>query len=552
MHRLVWPLLLLFFSCTQKKDAEKSSFPPNILWIVAEDLSPVIPSFGDSTITTPNLSRLASEGICYDRMFSPSGVCSPSRAAIATGMYPIHIGANHMRTGPWFPGIPQAFIDQYASRAMPPGINPYEALPPAGVRMFTEYLREAGYYCTNNAKEDYQFKKTLMAWDESGGEAHWRKRSPNQPFFSVFNLGVTHESQIWEKAEDSLWTSLNLEVPIPPYLPDTDSSRIDVRRMYSNIMEMDFQVGEILSQIEEDGLLDNTIIFWYTDHGGPLPRQKRLVYDSGLKVPMIIRFPGSDDDGTRNGQLISFIDLAPTVLSLAGIRPPDIMQGRAFLGQHAEDMDRQYIHAAGDRFDESREDPIRAVRDKRFKYIRYYDTLSPMFYPVGYRDQMPIMRELYRLKEENSLTQEQALWFRDIKPKEELFDTENDPHELSSLIGDSQFDSVRTRLSGELDRWLSSINDLNMLPEKELIEQFWPNGEQPVTAPPVIQLNEQNKVIITCETDGATIGYQVYDKQENLNVWKIYTKPLQLGENERVVAVADRIGYVPSPMVFQD
>ena len=373
-------LILVIYSCTEKTKT-KSSNQPNVLWIVAEDLSPVIPSFGDSTIETPNLSRLASEGVCFDRVFSPSGVCAPSRAAIATGMYPIHIGANHMRTGPWFANVPQQFIDSYHMRSMPKGLRAYEAIAPPEVKMMSETLRSNGYYCTNNSKEDYQFRKTLMAWDESSRNAHWRNREEGQPFFSIFNINVTHESQIWAKAQDSLWVPKDLEVSIPPYLPDTDSAYIDVRRMYSNILEMDKRVGEILQELEEDGLMENTIIFWYSDHGGPLPRQKRLTYDSGLKVPMIVRFPDNYRAGERDDQLISFIDFAPTVLSLCGIDPGTHLDGQAFLGDYRHPTKRKYIHAASDRFDETPADRIRAVRNEQYKLIKYFDPNKPMFFP---------------------------------------------------------------------------------------------------------------------------------------------------------------------------
>ncbi len=278
---LVSLLFIIVCSACNAPTTSSSAFPyerPNILWLVAEDLSPYIPAFGDSTVHTPNLSRLAAEGIRFTNCFSVSGVCAPSRAALATGMYPNRIGATHMRnTG--------------NIKYLPEGIVPYEANPPAEVKMHSEYLRRAGYYCTNNAKEDYQFKKTLTAWDESSPRAHWRNRKAGEPFFAIFNFGVTHESRIWVKAEDSLWVDADLDVPVPPYLPDNEVGQRDMRRMYSNIMEMDQQVGEILSQLEADGLMENTIIFWYGDHGGPLPRQKRLLYDSGIEVPLIVRYP---------------------------------------------------------------------------------------------------------------------------------------------------------------------------------------------------------------------------------------------------------------------
>ena len=339
MVKYLFLAAVIFCSACSSPTSTKDENPrPNILWLVAEDLSPYLAAFGDSTVVTPNISRLAAEGIRYINAFSVSGVCAPSRAALATGMYPTRIGATHMRT-------------MGNIKFLPEGIVPYEAMPSADVKMHSEYLRRAGYYCSNNPKEDYQFNKTLTAWDESSREAHWRNKKEGQPFFAIFNFQVCHESQIWRRAEDSLWVDADLEVPIPPYLPDNEVGQRDMRRMYSNILEMDHQVGEILRQLEEDGYLDNTIIFWYGDHGGPLPRQKRLLYESGVKVPLIIRYPDKARAGEIDDRLVSFIDFKPTILSLAGIEPPAYLDGRAFAGEFEAPSKRKYIHGAADRFD---------------------------------------------------------------------------------------------------------------------------------------------------------------------------------------------------------
>ena len=535
-------LFLFLYSCSHNLETRSR---PNIVWIVAEDLSPVIPSFGDSTIVTANLSRLAKDGICYDRVFSPSGVCSPSRAAIATGMYPTHIGANHMRTGPWFPGVPESFIQQYAKNAMPAGLTPYETVPASEIRMVSELLRADGYYCTNNSKEDYQFRKSPMAWDESSRNAHWRGRAQEQPFFSVFNINVTHESQIWAKASDSLWIDSTMKIPVPPYLPNTSKAKKDVRRMYSNIKEMDNRVGKIIDELEDEHLLEDTYIFWYTDHGGPLPRQKRLLYDSGIRVPMIIRLPGKKHASSRDDQLISFIDFAPTILSIAGVKPPDYMDGRAFLGEYAANKKRDFIHAAADRFDESPVDRIRAVRNERFKLIKYFDQELPMFLHVRYRDQMGIMQELHRLREVGQLTMDQALWFRESKPEYELFDLENDPHELHNLYRIEDYADIQKDLTTELNRWLGSFEDLNMIPEEELVERFWPGGQQPVTETPLITRSDSN-ISLSCRTKGASIGYQIVTESDSISTWQVYSKPLQLGENQTLRVIAHRIGFKTS------
>jgi N-sulfoglucosamine sulfohydrolase len=507
---------------------------PNILWLVAEDLSPFLPFYGDHTIETPHLSRLASEGVCFDYFYTPAPVCAPARASIAMGMYPTRIAAGHMRTGGQ---------QQY----LPQGLQPYEAMPPAGSRMMSEWLRMEGYYCTNNAKEDYQFNKTPTAWDESSNQAHWRNRQPGQPFFAVFNFGVTHESQIWVKENDPWQIDSTLQVPVPPYLPDTKVGQRDIRRMYSNIAEMDRQVGEILRQLEEDGLLDSTVILWYSDHGGPLPRQKRMLYDSGLKAPMIVRFPGKQYAGNRDSRLVSFLDLAPSVLSLAGIPPKDYMDGRDVLGNHQPSAERKYLHAAADRFD-AETDCNRAVRDKRYKYIRYYYPEKPMFLHSAYRDQQPLMRELYRLRDIDSLTDAQKLWFRAQKPPFEFFDVENDPHELNNLADNPDYAGKIQELSDEMDRWLEDIDDTGIIPEAELLAKLWPGGTQPVTGNPEVIMVE-NQVTIRCATEGASIGYKLMNDGVEPAAWQVYTGPFETKGNQQIKVVAHRLGYLRSEEV---
>lgn len=523
-------------------------YRPNIVWIVAEDMSPTIPSFGDSTIITPNLSRLAAEGIRYTHVFSPSGVCAPSRAAIATGMYQNHIGAHHMRTGPWY--MPQQLPLSEATlgnarRSMPPGILPYEAVPPAKVKMHSEYLRRTGYYCSNNAKHDYQFQAPVTAWDESSNQAHWRGRKPGQPFFAIFNLGVTHESQIWARAEDSLWVDQDLKVSVPPYLPDNEIGRQDVRRMYSNIKIMDQQVGDLLAELEADGLLDSTIIFWYTDHGGPLPRQKRLLYDSGLRLPLIVRFPDKRNAGEIDDQLVSFIDFKPTILSLAGIEPPGYVDGRAFLGQYANTPTRQYIHGAADRFDEQY-DMIRAVRDHKFKYLRNFFPEKSYYIPVAYREQMPVMQELLRMRDAGELNEYQAQWFRAKKDPEELFDTENDPFELHNLAADPEYADKLAELREECDRWMEAIDDKGLISEPEFIESIWPGKQRPETAAPEVKV-ANNLMAISCSTEGASLGYQIVSPGKTTGkVWAVYQEPFSIQSGDTLKVIAHRIGYLPN------
>jgi len=547
----------LMTSCSQTNEEKK----PNIIWLVAEDLSPYLPSFGDSTIATPNLSRLAAEGVCYPNVFDISGVCSPSRAALATGMYPSSIGAHHMRT----------LSQQPEAREM--GLIDYECVPPTDVKMVSEIMRENGYYCTNNAKEDYQFHPSKMAWDESSMYAHWRNRPEGNPFFSIFNFGITHESAIWspfrngvfdldifppdrksdwrEKidrtTEKPLWVSENLDVKIPPYLPQTDLVRKDICKMYSNIIEMDRQVGLLLKQLEEDGLLENTIIVWYGDNGGPLPRQKRLVYDSGIKIPMIIRYPGKENAGIVDSQMISFVDFAPTLLSMAGIRPPGYIQGQTFTGKFKSPEERKYVYAAADRFDECY-DMIRAVRDKRYKYLRNFQPEKPYYLPVAYREQMATMKELLRLRDEGGLNEIQMQWFRSEKPEEELFDTEKDPHEINNLATDPAYAEKLTELSKECDRWMLEIGDKGFIPEVELIAQFWPGMIQPVTAMPEVTIANE-EMIVSCSTEGASLGYKLSADKEPWKGWRIYKNPVVIPQGDTVKVIAHRIGFKPAQVV---
>ncbi|AWW32851.1 sulfatase [Echinicola strongylocentroti] len=534
---------------------------PNILWLVTEDMGPYIAPFGDSTAYTPNLNRLANEGVRYPNLYSTSGVCAPSRAAIATGMYPSSIGANHMRT---------------SSYTEITGLPKYEAVPGADVKMISELLRTQGYYCTNNYKEDYQFRAPVTAWDESSPYAHWRNRAEGQPFFSVFNFTETHESGLFDpygfryietrhyragdrsykwadgrmsEEETPVHLSKDKDFPIPPYLPNTGVVKRDMWKMYNNISEMDRQLGAVLDQLEEDGLLENTIIIFYGDHGGPLPRQKRLIYDSGLNTPMIIRFPNKRRAGSGDDQLISFVDFAPTMLSLVGVPPKEYMQGQAFLGEYQASEERDYIHAAADRFDEVT-DAIRAVRDKQFKYIRNYRPYQGYYLPITYREKIPTMQELLRMREAGTLNPIQAQWFRDSKPKEELYDLSVDPHELNNLAEDPEYKDKLRELSGEMDRWLTEIGDDPTMPERELIKELW-NGQstQPKTGTPIVTI-EQGEVTISSETPGASIGYKAINHKGEANKsWDVYQGPVEITEADSIMVKAQRIGYKPSQVV---
>ena len=541
-------LILLLTSCNQglrQTELPSFDFQPNILWITCEDMSPRLGCYEDPIARTPTIDKLASEGIRYTNAYSISGVCAPSRSALITGMYPTTIGSMHMRTMTRTSAIDKITDPELLA------IPTYEAVPPPEVKCFTEYLRAMGYYCSNNSKEDYQFKRPITAWDESSQKAHWKNRRPGQPFFSVFNFTVTHESQVWSRAGDTLITDPN-KVVVPPYYPDSPIIRRDIARHYDNIALMDAQVNDILSQLKADGLEDSTIIFFFSDHGDGLPRAKRWIYDSGIKVPLIIKYPGNWQAGNVTDELVSFVDFAPTVLSLAGIEVPDHLQGQAFAGSQRADP-RDYIYAAKDRMDPAM-DNRRAVRDKRHKYIRNYMPDRPYVQFLPYRDQMALMQELFRYEKEGKLDQVQALWFQKTKPIEELYDTWEDPYEVNNLASDPRSHDILERLRDEHLKWKEETKDWGLIPETELIKELWPpDGIQPGTADPEFNIKENTEsgmllVSLSCSTPGSSIAYMLDDSEH----WLLYSKPFEVSNEVRVSAQAIRIGYKPSEIAMKN
>ena len=458
MRRVVILLSLLLVA------AKGSEQPPNIVLFMAEDLSPRIGAYGDSLAQTPNVDALAREGRRYTRAFTTAGVCAPSRAAIIMGVHQGTWGAGHMRAA----------------------AKDYVAVPPAEWKAFPELLRAAGYYTVTNGKTDYQMSSSFggafggpsSIWDEERGE-DWRGRAVGQPFFLYYNLNATHESQVWptwmwprDLISWLLWPLRVLnhlqwpletnpeEVVVPPYYPDTATVRADMARHYNNIAVMDAEVGAVLAKLEEDGLADDTLVVFMTDHGDGLPRAKRWTYDSGLHVPLVVRWPERVAASEVNGELVSGVDLAPTFLSLAGASVPEQMQGRTFLGPDPE-PEPDFVYAARDRMDEA-SDTVRAVRSRRWKYIRNFVPDQPYVLDMSFRNHMPMMREMIALDAEGDLQGPPALWFQDSRPAEELYDTDSDPHEIHNLAEDPAQADRLGRMRGEMDRWLADSGDMGL------------------------------------------------------------------------------------------
>lgn len=500
---------------------------PNILWITAEDMSAKVGCYGDKNADTPNIDALAAAGARFTKVFAPSPVCAPSRSSLITGEYATSIGTHHMRS---------------------------KAVPPAGTKCFTEYLRAAGYYCTNNVKTDYNFPAPLTAWDENSKKAHWRNRPKNKPFFSVFNLTTTHESKFHMSDEEVARVTESVpaskrhkpeDMEVPPYLPDTPIVRKDIAQFYDTVTAMDHQLGEILAELDADGLSSNTIVFFFTDHGTALPRGKRWLYDSGLHVPLLIRWPGTLQPGTVDDRLISFIDIAPTMLSIAGVPKQPRLTGKVFLPDMKQPV-RDYIFAARDRMDEVY-DIVRAARDTRYKYIRNFQPEKPYAQWMAYGEKTPAMQELRRLHADGQLTGPQLLFFRETKPEEELYDTQADPHEVKDLAQSAEHQEIKARMRKALDDWQKESGDLGLIPEPELQERMRPGGKQLHAAAPVITVVD-SKVIMKTETEGASIAYRTgKNDNERPKRWKLYTEPVTVDTNTTVTAVACRAGYENSP-----
>ncbi len=435
---------------------------PNVLWITCEDISPHLGCYGDAYARTPNLDRLAAEGVRYTNAFAPIGVCAPSRSTLVLGMWAPSVGTQHMRC---------------------------QGTLPAGVKTYPEYLRAAGYYCTNNAKTDYNFARDKERWDECNNKAHWRSRPKGKPFVAVFNILTTHEGQIRLPAGAKKAATLSAaerhdpaKAPVPPYHPDEPEVRQDWARLYDLVTVMDKEAAGYLKQLADDGLADDTIVFFYADHGTGLPRSKRWLYDSSTRVPLIIRFPpkwqhlAPSAPGTTCDRLVNFVDFGPTLLSLCGVPVPATMQGKPFLGSQ-QAPPREYVFGFRDRMDE-RYDLIRSAHDQRFNYIRNYRPDLPWFNEqhISYLYEMPTMQVWQRLADAGKLTGAPAIFMARTKPVEELYDVRADRHEVNNLADKPEYRDTLERMRAACRHWQEEIIDLGFLPEGDLRTRF---GKEP-------------------------------------------------------------------------
>lgn len=441
MKRLI-PLAFaaLFISVATARAADR----PNILWIVTEDNSAfTIGAYGDPLARTPNVDGLAKGGIVFDRAYSTSAVCAPTRSSIITGRYASGMGTQHMRS----------------QRALP-----------AGVKFFPEYLRAAGYFTTNNAKTDYNTSSSwAAAWNENNKNAHWRHRAAGQPFFAIFNFENTHESRLHKR--EPLLTD-PAKVRVPAYLPDTQTVREDIAQYYDCVSRADAALGKILGQLKADGLAEDTIVFYYGDHGGAVSRSKRFLYENGTRPPLVAHFPKKFQHlapaapDSHVTELVNWVDLAPTMLSLAGVPLPTQFQGRAFAGP-ARTAAPEYTFMFRDRMDE-RYDLARAVTDGRYRYIRNYYPSQPWGQHLDFLWKQGSMSEWAKLFAAGKLSAPQRAFFED-KPAEELFDCATDFDNVRNLASDPAARAHLVRLRAALRAHQLAIRDTGFMPEPLMI-----------------------------------------------------------------------------------
>ncbi len=464
---MVFRYTLLFLTViltTCNVQVEKTDFDnnaPNIVWITSEDNSKhYLKLFDPNGVSTPNIEKLASQGLIFTHAFSNAPVCSVARSAIISGCYGPRIGAQFHRK--------------------------YKPVPmPKSLQMFPYYLQKAGYFTSNNSKKDYNIIENDSVWNESSGKATWKNRAKNQPFFHVFNIGITHESSLHFSRQnmDTIKTKTDpASFSLPPNHPDTKIFRYSNALYRDKIKEMDIQVGKVIDELAKDNLLDNTFIFYFGDHGGVLPGSKGYLYETGLHVPMVVHIPKNYQHLVENMNnrkvegFVNFIDLAPTILNLAGVKIPEGMDGQSFLGKDVNLKlvnDRNITFGYADRFDE-KYDMVRSVRKGDYKYVRNFQPYHHDALMNNYRYKQLAYQEWEKLHIKGELNDVQSAFFKPKKP-EYLFNITSDPYETKNLVNDPNFLTTLQDMRTELNSWIKGMPDLSFYPEYILIDHALSN-----------------------------------------------------------------------------
>ncbi len=463
---------------------EKEPEPPNILWITHEDLSPVYGCYGDEYAHTPNLDKFAETAIMFSNASSNAPVCAPARSTLITGMYATSLGTQHLRS---------------------------DITVPQEMKILPEVLREAGYYTTNNVKTDYNFSHEGR-WDESSREAHWRNREEGQPFFSVFNYMITHEGPINRLDTNDTKDLVQHHDPnlasLPPYIPDSPQMRKIWAHKYDLLSVFDQEAGKLLDQLKEDGLYDNTIVFIFSDHGTGLPGHKRWLNNAGLQVPFLLHVPEKYKHWIKNpeapvtDQLVAFVDFAPTVITLAGTKVPEIMEGRSFLGKNAEP--KQYTFGYRDRADDCYE-MSRSVFDGRYLYVRHFMPQLPYFQDaiIFGPQKEGSYEEIHRLKALDSLPPATMAWFTE-KPAEQLYDLQTDPLEQNNLINNPAYIERIGEMRRQMHQWMLDHYDTGLINEGEYMEMARLGNTSVYEAVRQLPREKMEEILQTAEKAGKT------------------------------------------------
>jgi arylsulfatase A-like enzyme len=418
---------------------------PNILWLTSEDHGPEMGCYGDKLARTPNIDGLAAKGMAFRRAWSIAPVCAPARTAIITGLYPSSSGGLHMRS---------------------------MVKLPASIKLYPQYLRESGYYCTNNSKTDYNVNEPGKVWDESSGKASWKNRAEGQPFFAVFNSTKSHESQIRTRPHTRITNPS--DVRVPAYHPDLPEVREDWAQYYDKVSEADADAGKRLAELSAAGLAEDTIVFYYGDHGSGMPRSKRWPSNSGLHVPMVVYFPPKWEhlapkeykSGGMSDRMVSFVDLAPTVLSIAGIKPPEWMQGFAFAGPYQSEP-QPFLYGERGRMDE-RMDLVRSVTDGRYVYLRNYYPHVSQAQRVAYQFETPSTQVWFQQYTQGRTNEAQSIFWKTPKASEELYDLVSDRDEVTNLANSNEHQAVLQKMRDALTKHMIQVKDVCFLPEMEM------------------------------------------------------------------------------------
>jgi arylsulfatase A-like enzyme len=444
------PLLCVLLLAAAAMPVLAAAPKPNILWLIAEDFGPHLGCYGAKEVSSPNLDKMAAEGVRYTRFYTTAPVCSPSRSSFMTGMYATTIGAHHHRSHR---------AEKFAL--------------PDGVRVITDWLRDAGCYTANivelppacgfkgTGKTDWNFTYDGKPFDTN----RWADLKAHQPFYAQLNFSETHRNFHAPPHADAA------KVPLPPYYPDHPTARKDMAAYLDSATELDRKIGLVLKQLEADGLAENTIVIFFGDNGEAHVRGKQFCYEEGLHVPMIIRWPKSIPapkhftPGAVDERLLMSIDLSATTLDLAGAPVPPKLQGQVFLGERAAPP-RDYVFGARDRCDET-VFRMRTVCDKRYRYIRNFTPERPFLQPNAYKErQYPVWNLLKELNADGKLTPPQAVLCAPAMPEEELYDLQADPHQIANLAKAPEHQEALKRLRGVLEKWIEESNDQGRTPEK--------------------------------------------------------------------------------------